>query len=290
MKDTNERAVHNVAEAYGDTDMALPAGNEYNLSDFALFLSVMSNPEAYKNTLSVIMDEPEIELLEVKVEQVLLNKQGKKAIRLDAWAKSRDDRQFNMEMQNDSSSDSIPKRSRYYQSMLDTPILKSGRATRYRELSSTVIIFITQEDIFGRDLAKYTFSEQCEEICGLKLEDGTQKIFLNMSSRNGSDELVSLLQYMKNTSLDNPEIIVKDKRLLRLDEIVNEVKSSEEWEDFKMNIYSMGIEQGVEQGIKALIETCQELGCSKETTLSMVADKFSLSKESAEQCVIKYWV
>lgn len=36
--------------------------------------------------------------------------------------------------------------------------------------------------------------------------------------------------------MENPEIIVKDSRLLELDEIVNEVKESEEWEAVKMNI------------------------------------------------------
>ena len=43
-----------------------------NLSDFALFLSVMKNPKAYRNTLSIILDEPDIQLKEVKVEQVIL--------------------------------------------------------------------------------------------------------------------------------------------------------------------------------------------------------------------------
>jgi len=61
---------------------------EFNLSDFALFLSVMKNPKAYRCTLSIFLEEPEIELAEVKVEQVILNKSGKRAIRLDAWAKS----------------------------------------------------------------------------------------------------------------------------------------------------------------------------------------------------------
>ena len=70
----------------------------------------------------------------------------------------------------------------YYQSMLDIPILKSGKETKYRQLPSTVIIFITQDDIFGKDLAKYTFTEQCEEVEKLRLEDGTIKIFLNMTS------------------------------------------------------------------------------------------------------------
>ena len=133
------------------------SNHEFNLSDFALFLSVMKNPKAYRAVLSIFMEEPDIELIEVKVEQVILNKIGKRAIRLDAWAKSIDNRQFNMEMQNDTAGDDVRKRSRFYQSMIDTPVLKSGKETRYKNLPSTVIIFITQEDIFGKDLAKYTF-------------------------------------------------------------------------------------------------------------------------------------
>lgn len=134
--------------------------------------------------------------------------------------------------------------SRFYQSLIDTPILKAGKKTKYKHLPPTAIIFITQEDIFGKDLAKYTFSEQCEEISGLKLEDGTTKIFLNMTSKNGSQELVSLLQYMKETRIDNPEILVKDSRILELDEIVTEVKESEEWEAVHMNFMEFCLEEG----------------------------------------------
>lgn len=187
---------------------------ESNLSDFALFLTVMKRRKAYQNTLSIILDEPDIRLKDVKVEQVILNKSGKRAIRLDAWALSDDDRQFDMEMQNDTDQDSIPKRSRFYQGLMDSPVLKSGKRTKYRQLPSSTIIFITQDDIFKKDLAKYTFVEQCEEVKGLRLEDGTTKIFLNMTSKNGSKELISLLQYMKKTDIENPDILIKDKRLL----------------------------------------------------------------------------
>ena len=223
---------------------------QFNLSDFALFLSVMKNPKAYRNVLSIILEEPDIELAEVKVEQVILNKSGKRAIWLDAWARSVDARVFNMEMENHAGNDDVRKRSRFYQGLLDSPILKSGKETKYKHLPSTAIIFITQEDIFGRDLAKYTFTEQCEEIADLKLEDGTMKIFLNMTSKNGTPELVSMLQYMKETRIDNPEITVKDARILELDEIVNEVKESEEWEAVKMNILEIGIEHGKKQGLE----------------------------------------
>ena len=228
----------------------LPQGYQMNLSDFALFLSVMQNKRAYECTLSIILGEPELELEEVKVEQVILNKLGKRAIRLDAWAKDRHGRLYNLEMQNDSKSDNIPKRSRFYQGLLDTPILKSGKETKYRELPDSIIIFITQEDIWGQNLARNTFMEQCEEMKGLYLGDGTTKIFLNMTSENGSQELVSLLQYMKDTRLENPRIIVKDERIIELDRIVKEVKESEEWEVVQMNIMEIAMERGLEQGIE----------------------------------------
>ena len=62
--------------------------------------TVMKNRKAYENTLSIILDEPDIKMEEVKVEQVILNRYGKRAIRLDAWGKTVDNRQINMEMEN----------------------------------------------------------------------------------------------------------------------------------------------------------------------------------------------
>lgn len=245
------------------TGYDVPDGYELNLSDFALFLSVMKNKEAYECLLGIIMDEDNLELKEVKVEQVILNKAGKRAIRLDAWAIDRNNRQFNTEMQNDTTGDDVRKRSRYYQGMIDSPILKSGKETKYKQLPSTVIVFITQEDIFEQDRAMYTFTEQCEEIRGLHLEDGTMKIFLNMKSRNGRPELISLLQYLKKTELSNPDIWVKDKRILKLDGIVQEVRQSEEWEGVKMNLIEYGIakgqEIGIERGLKQGIEQGEEI-------------------------------
>lgn len=248
---------------------AIPEEYQINLSDFALFLSVMKNPRAYTDVLSIILDEPELKLTEVKVEQVVLNRSGKRAIRLDAWAVDEKKRQFDMEMQNDAAGDDLRKRARFYQGLLDTPVLKSGRETRYKHLPSTTIIFITREDIFEKDLAKYTFSEWCEEVPKLPLEDGTKKIFLNMTSKNGTPELISLLQYMKNTTLDNDEIIVRDERILELDRIVEEVRQSEEWEAVRMNILEIGIKKGLEEGI--------EKG-KEEMILAMLKNGYSYSE------------
>ena len=102
-----------------------------------------------------------------------------------------------------------------------------------------------------------------------------------------------MLQYMKNTDIDNPEIEVKDERLLELDRIVNEVKESEEWEAVKMDILDVGIQRGMElgrkQGIIALIETCHEFEHTKEETVFSIMKKFELSEETARNYVEKYW-
>lgn len=257
---------------------ALPEDYTFNLSDFALFLSVMKNKTAYENTLSIILDEPDLRLKEVKVEQVVLNKSGKRAIRLDAWARDEQNRHINTEMQNDAKQDNLRKRSRFYQGLLDTPVLKSGKKTKYKHLPSTIIIFITRDDIFRCDLAMYTFTEQCEEVQGLHLDDGTKKIFLNMTSRNGRPELISLLQYMKNTTLDNPEIIVNDKRIQSLDRIVNEVKQSEEWEAVKMNILEIGIEKGKAASILELLEETGKVSEQLKQKILAQHDSETLSK------------
>ncbi|MDE7114277.1 MAG: hypothetical protein K2O57_08840, partial [Acetatifactor sp.] len=119
-------------------------------------------------------------------------------------------------------------------------------------------------------------------------------IFVNMTSRNGRPDLVSLLQYMKNTTLDNPDILVKDERILDLDRIVGEVKQSEEWEAVKMNILEIGLQQGIEQGmeqgmVRGMIETCQDLGISQSETLIKLIEKFSMGEDAAREQLEKYW-
>ncbi len=257
---------------------------EFNLSDFALFLSVMKKKVAHENILSIITDKPELELTEIHVEEVILNRSGQRAIRLDAWAVDRQNRHYATEMQNDTEHDDVRRRARFYQSLLDTPLLKSGKETRYKYLPSTIVTFITQRDIFGRDLAKYTFTEQCEEVAGLKLEDGTTKIFLNMSSKRGEPVLVSLLQYMKHSHLDNPDILVRDERILELDEVVQEVKQSEEWEAAKMSILSVGIERGKEIGLAQaeLTKKVFKLSISGKT-VEEIAAELKLSIEEVKK-------
>ena len=50
-----------------------------------------------------------------------------------------------------------------------------------------------------------------------------------------------------------------------------------------------GIALGIEQGSKALIETSQELGSTRELTLGRLMQKLQLSEETAGEYMEKYW-
>lgn len=50
-----------------------------------------------------------------------------------------------------------------------------------------------------------------------------------------------------------------------------------------------GKEEGIKEGIKAMVETCYELGLSKEETLQRVQTKFSMPEEEAAEYVEKSW-
>ena len=50
-----------------------------------------------------------------------------------------------------------------------------------------------------------------------------------------------------------------------------------------------GLSQGLERGIQALIETCKELGHSREEVSGKLENKFKLSKEEAERYLEKFW-
>lgn len=103
-----------------------------------------------------------------------------------------------------------------------------------------------------------------------------------MTSKNGRPELVSLLQYMKNTRLDNPEITVKDDRIVRLDEIVQEVKQSEEWEAVKMNLIEIGEARG--EKMKLISQVCKKLdrGTSPEVIAEALEENLDVIERICE--------
>ena len=84
-----------------------------------------------------------------------------------------------------------------------------------------------------------------------------------MTSKNGRPELVSLLQYMKDTKIKDVELSQYDVRIRKLNSIVREVLDSTEWEAVKSNILEIGINKGREIGFEIGLEEGLEAGRKK---------------------------
>ena len=89
---------------------------------------------------------------------------------------------------------------------------------------------------------------------------------------------------MKNTRLDNPDIIEKDERLVELDGIVTEVKESEEWEVVQMDLIEFGIEKGKTVGMaEAVINCLEDYGIVPDNIKELIFEEKDLD-------TLKQWV
>ena len=137
-----------------------------------------------------------------------MTKDGK-AIRLDIFAKEKErNTQYDAEMQNLNHKTleelSLPKRSRYYQSLVDMSSFNEGEM--FRSLGESNIIFICTFDPFGKNIPLYTFTERCEEIPELELGSGTKKLFFNtkiFDKSTLSKDVEALYNYINTGKPDN---------------------------------------------------------------------------------------
>ena len=163
-------------------------------------------------------------------QKVIHNLPGKRGVRLDFIAESEDGRIFDVEMQNRNEGN-IPKRTRFYQALIDAPILKSGERG-FDKMNPLYIIIICNYDPHGKKKYCYTFDNQCKEVPGLRLGDEVTKLLLSTKGENEeevSKELVDFLHYVTESN-ENGLPDECDERLKRLHESIREIKASADME------------------------------------------------------------
>ena len=96
----------------------------------------------------------------------------------------------------------LPKRARYYQSIIDVSNLNTG--VDYDEIKDTYIIFICLNDLFGKGHPVYTFKNICDEDRSTMLNDGTYKVFFNASAcdKMKSQEERAFFKFLTGNSAD----------------------------------------------------------------------------------------
>lgn len=173
---------------------------------------------------------------------------GSKGVRLDIYVEDDENTVFNLEMQT-TKYEELPKRSRYYQDIIDLNLIEKGEA--YDILNTSYVIFICTFDFFESNKSMYEFENICINKPELKLNGGTHKIFLNTKGdRSGiSKELKLLLDYFDGKE---PE----SKLAKKIAQKVFEAKRNDQWRreymSYQMELnqqYRNGKEEGRKEGI-----------------------------------------
>lgn len=195
----------------------------YSFTNDFMFAEIMQNCiDIAKELLEILMDKP-IE----RIEYIDTQHTGNYdlcliAVRFDVYIKDSQNTHYYIEMQVGDYKD-LPKRMRFYQSVSDTELLKTGQS--YRELPELYIIFICTGDPFGKSLGLYTIRSCCLENSELLYNDGANKLVFNAL---GSYERLSVRQkkFLKyiTTSETQDDILLNN-----IDEKVKEINEDPGW-------------------------------------------------------------
>lgn len=212
------------------------------ISNDFLFGKVMRNAELCRELLQRILPDLAIGRVEYpELQKEIKPDADARSIRLDVYTKDDKDRVFDIEMQMTVTKE-LPKRSRYYHSMLDLQLIDKGQT--YAKLKPSFVIFICLADMFGAGRHKYTFETVCREDRTIWLGEERTTIFLNADSQmeDVSKELTAFLNYAAGCVSEDP--FVK-----KLDEAVKEAKKNREWRREYMTLL-MRDQENIEKGRK----------------------------------------
>ncbi|MBO4705405.1 MAG: Rpn family recombination-promoting nuclease/putative transposase [Spirochaetaceae bacterium] len=223
---------------------AIKPFEELEFCDDFMFFKVMQDDEICKELIE--------RLLKIKIDHIKrpeLQKEIRpyyhsKGVKLDVYLKDSMNI-YDVEMQN-VTKEALPKRLRYYQSMVDADALLRGED--YTALNDSHIIFLCTTDPMGRGLPVYTFLETCCEDSDILLNDGTHKYFFNATAAELSEdvEIRAVLDYImtKNAS---------DMFTEKIARFVDKVKADESAKGEYM-IESLAIQDSKREGRKEGIE------------------------------------
>ncbi len=241
---------------------------ELNLIDNFLFQEMLSQEDAGEEfariLLSTILGKRIRKVKIVSQKAILGTDTDRHGIRLDAYIEDVSD-ELNGEMTDAEvvsdiydvepnltyEKENLPKRTRFYHSMIDTQFLEAGAT--YNRLPNVIIIMILPYDPFNKNRMVYTIQNHCTEDPKIPYNDGARKIFLYTKGTEGnpSQSLKDMLKYIQKTTDDN----VTNQDIASIHRLVHKVKLKKEvginymksWEIEKMardEAYSEGYEAG----------------------------------------------
>ena len=234
---------------------------ELQLKDDFMFSVIMRNPKFCKPFLERVLGIKISRMEYPKSQDTIDLSADAKSVRLDIYVED-DSCVYNIEMQT-TGNRNLPKRTRYYQGMIDLSILEKGES--YKNLKRSFIIFVCTFDLFGEGRHIYSFENRCIQDLGLRLGDDATKIILNTKGTMNdiTPEMKNVLDFIDGKR-------AADDYTKALEQEIESVRKNEKWRldymTLQMNYqekYEQGMEQGIEKGMEQGIEKGMEQGIEK---------------------------
>ena len=162
---------------------------------------------------------------------------------------------YDVEMQN-AKIDSLPKRSRYAQGMVDLNLIERG--AKYQELNRSYVIYICNFNLFPDILRhKYSFASLCREDPSIELGDEAEKVFLCAEGAQDdiSGEMKAFLKYIAE---GKPESTFTQE----LEKAVTDARLHKQWRVEYMTLlehYEQEREEGRKEGLETFSFLCMSL-------------------------------
>ena len=268
---------------------------DLKISNDFMFKEVMkSNKGLCKRLVGSIMQQDIEDIVYIETEKTLQPYYDSRGIRLDVILADENHTRYNLEMQarnviSKAGVALLPKRTRYYQSVIDMDMLKQGE--NFDQLNPLVLIFICTFDFYKEGRYVYTFKSRCLENLELELANDVTVKLVNAKGKHGQVNtlLKNFLRYvMTNEPVDDfTEDVerqvwaVKNDKKAREEYMVlqAELRDTEivAFEAGEAKGHAAGLAEGREEGIaQGLAEG--EAKKSRETAIEMLKDGEPLTK------------
>ena len=268
---------------------------DLTISNDFMFKEVMkSNKGLCKRLVGSIMQQDIEDIVYIETEKTLQPYYDSRGIRLDVILADENHTRYNLEMQarnviSKAGVALLPKRTRYYQSVIDMDMLKQGE--NFDQLNPLVLIFICTFDFYKEGRYVYTFKSRCLENLELELANDVTVKLVNAKGKHGQVNtlLKNFLRYvMTNEPVDDfTEDVerqvwaVKNDKKAREEYMVLQAKIREHeivaFEAGEAQGHAAGLAEGEAKGrADGLAEG--EAKKSRETALEMLKDGEPLTK------------
>ncbi|MCR5121380.1 MAG: PD-(D/E)XK nuclease family transposase [Ruminococcus sp.] len=160
-----------------------------------------NNLELAQFVLRIIIGKPDLKLIKEETQYDLHHLFGERSICLDVFGVDDDDQQYDIEVQRQDKG-ATPKRARYHSSAMDIDNLKEKQ--QFDKLPNTYVIFITENDFFGKGKAVYPI-ERMNLATGDPFDDGEHIIYINGAYDNKEDnsDLAKLIHDFRCSKADD---------------------------------------------------------------------------------------